>query len=362
MRHIPFEAGGIFVQKQGERAIDELYGTGLFESATLRAEPDTTGVNLVIRVIEKPYNYIRGGARFDLDYKSRAFIDFGAANVLGGGQEIFLSTTVGEKTRSMTLNIHNDRIFKTLFTSTLRVDYTELKRNYYIDHEYSGYFKQRSHGVELTPGRQIPQFGTVYIVGLARHVEWYEPGKPSRQEFDKLALGFRSVVDTRDAISFPENGKRHLFDLEFAGDIRDEKTAYTRFSTALEAFYPLTSRLNFHPRISVGISSAIMPYFDEFAFGGLNSFLGLYTDEFLGDKTLQGSIELRNKIGDRFYILGRYNVGNVWKGLESIKLAELRHGGGFGLGVKTPIGPIQTWFGRTDQGQDAFYLDIGYDW
>lgn len=362
MRHIPFRVGDLYDSKRGERAIDELYGTGLFETAKLVAEPESTGVTLVIKVVEKPYNYIRGGARFDLEYKSRAFVDFVADNIFGGGQEVYFSATIGEKKRSASLNIHTDRIFRTLFTNLLELDYEEFKRNHYMDHEYQGYYKQKSYGGEIAPGRQIPQLGTIYLVGLMRHFEWYEPNRTGKQEFNKLALGFRSVVDTRDAISFPENGKYHYFELEFASDIRNEKTAYTRLQTSFGSFYRLTRGLNFHPIIAVGISSAIMPYFDEFSLGGLNSFLGLFEHEYLGDKTVQGTVELRDRVSDRLYILARYNLGNIWTKLESIKLSELRHGGGLGVGLKTPIGPIQTWYGRTDAGRDAFYLDIGHEW
>jgi outer membrane translocation and assembly module TamA len=105
-----------------------------------------------------------------------------------------------------------------------------------------------------------------------------------------------------------------------------------------------------------------MPYFDEFSLGGMNNFLGLHKDEYLGDKIMSGSVELRQKVGDRSYIMARYNTGNVWNELESVKLTKLRHGGGIGIGIKTPVGPAQIWYGRTSKGIDLFYLDLGYEW
>jgi NTE family protein len=362
MRHIPFREGDIFIQDKGERAIDDLYGTGLFETAKLIAVPESSGVRLVVKIVEKPYNYMRGGARFDMEYKSMAFVDLVAANIFGGGQEVYLSAVLGEKRRGVSFHLQSDRLFKTLFTNSLAADYSEFKRNYYFNHRYEGHWEIISQGIELTPGRQIPQFGTIYALGLFRHIEWTQPGQAKKQKFNKLALGARSIVDTRDAISFPETGKYHFFELQFASDTRNKKTAYTRIATMIEAHYRLTKRLNFHPRLMVGVSSAVMPYFDEFSLGGLSSFPGLYEDEFLGDKTIQGSIELRNKIGDRFYVMARYNIGDIWNKFESINFSKFRHAGGVGMGIKTPIGPVQGWYGRTDKGLDAFYLDIGYDW
>jgi NTE family protein len=361
-RHIPFRTGDIYQQGKADRAIDDIFSTGLFETAKLLASPDSAGVTLVVKVIEKPYNFVRGGARFDLDYGSKAFFDLVMGNLFGSGQEAYISTTIGEKKRSVALNLHTDRIFKSLFASSMSLDYGELKRSHYKNHKYQGYYKLNSYGAELTPGRQIPQFGIIYIVGQLRRYQYFEPGSSKRQQFDKVSIGLRSIVDTRNVISFPDRGKYHTVDIQFASDIHNEKRAYTRFLTSLEGYYPITKRFNIHPRFAMGASSDFMPYFDEFQIGGLNSLLGLHESENLGDKLLSGSLELRQKIGDRTYILARYDMGNVWNKLERVKLSTLIYGGGIGLAVKTPIGPIQAWYGRTSKGFDAFYLDIGYDW
>jgi outer membrane protein insertion porin family len=361
-RHIPFRPGEIYRQNRAERAIDDIFGTGLFETAKILAVPDSVGITLLIKVIERPYNFIRGGARFDIDYGSEAFFDFVAGNLFGGGQELYLSTAIGEKKRGAALNIHIDRIFKTLFTNSMTVDYCEFKRNHYENHKYERYFKQISYGAELAPGRQIPQLGTISIFGRLRQYNWFEPQKAERQAFAKISFGLKSVVDTRNALSFPDRGKYHTVDIEFASDIHNEKKAYTRFWTSLQGYYPLTKRLNFHAKLAVGASSDFMPYFDEFSMGGLHSLLGLHEDEYLGDKLFSGSLDFRQKFGDRTYFSIRYDMGDVWNKLERVKFSTLMYGGGIGLGFRTPIGPIEAWYGRTSKGLDAFYFDVGYDW
>jgi NTE family protein len=361
-RHLHFKQGDIFRQERGAKAIDDLYSTGLFETAKMVAIPDSSGIRLVVKVREKPYDYIRGGGRFDLEYRAQAFFDIVADNVFGRGQEIYLSTYIGEKKRAVSLNFRSDRILKTLFTSAVTFDYSEFKRNHYINHKYAGYNRQTSYGAKLAPGRQFPQLGMISVVGQLEQVKWEQPGHIGNQKFTKFSIGFESIVDTRDAISFPQTGKYHYFNLQFASDIRNEKTAYTRFETSLEAYYKLSDRLNFHPRLTVGASSDFMPYFDEFSLGGEDSFLGLYQDEVLGDKLVLGSLELRQRIGSRLYLMARYNAGNIWDNLERVRLSRLVHGGGVGLGLKTPIGPVEAWYGRTSAGRDAVYFDMGYRW
>lgn len=361
-RHIPFKKGEIFRQRQAERAIEDIYSTDLFETAKFLAVPDSQGVTLVIKVTERAYSFLRFGAAYDSEYGSRAFLDIVDDNFLGAGQEIYFSGKMGEKKRGASLNFQADRIFSSLYTYQLVFDYREFKRNYYIDHQYRGYNRQFSHGGEFSLGRQFPRLGMIMAVAQLRHIRWEQPGKPGLQQFDKLSLGFQSVVDTRDAVNFPERGKYHLFNLEFASNLNDQKTAYTRFYTQLEAYYPFSKKLNINPSLALGASSDFMPYFDAFSFGGLHSFLGLHEDELLGDKILQGSLEMRYRLWERLYLMGAYNIGNIWNRLESIRFSELRHAGGLGVGIKTPVGPLEGWYGRTNAGKDAFYLKAGYDW
>lgn len=361
-RDVPFESGDIYDQKGAERAVEDLYGTGLFETVRFLADPDSTGVTLKVLVREKPYNILRSGLRYDLEYGSKAFIDLADDNLLGAGLELYLSTTVGEKRRSVSLNFEGDRIWNSLYTYRLYFDYGEFKRNFYIDHDYERYLSEFHHGGELSLGRQISRLGTIFLAGRITRYRWEEQGRAERQLFDKGSIAIRSKVDTRDALDFPEAGKLHLLELEFAGELSGDKIAYTRFFTSLESYYKLYERLNFHPGISLGLASNFMPYFDQFSLGGQESFMGLYEDEVVGEKLILGDLELRYNFYGPFYSLVRFNVGNIWSKIESVRLSDLRYSGGAGLAMKTFAGPISFWYGRTDRGLDAIYFSAGHDW
>ncbi len=362
MRHVPFDPGDVFKQRKAERGVEDLYGTDLFETVRFLAMPDTIGITLKVLVLEKPYSILRSGARFDLEYGSKAFVDIVDDNLFGAGLELYVSTTVGEKRRSVSLDFEADRIWNSLYTFRLFFDYGEFKRNYYIDHEYQGYLSEFHHGGELSLGRQIPRFGTISIIGQIRRYRWDEFDRADRQQFDKGSIGFRSIVDTRDELEFPETGKYHLFELEFAGELSGDKVAYTRFLTSIESYYRLNSRLNFHPKLSLGISTNFMPFFDQFTLGGRQNFLGLFEDEIVGEKLFSGDLELRYRVLGPIYLRGRYNMGNIWTRIENIRLSEMRYSGGIGIAVKTYIGPISSWYGRSSDGLDAFYFSVGHNW
>ncbi|UCC78901.1 MAG: BamA/TamA family outer membrane protein [Candidatus Zixiibacteriota bacterium] len=361
-RHVPFDAGDFYTGDKAEQGVSDLYGTGLFETARFLAVPDSEGVSLVVRVNEKPSKMIRAAARYDNEYGAKALIDIVDDNVFGAGQQFFISTTMGEKRRSISVNFKADRIFKTYFTYRLQFDYEELKRNRYVDHKYEGYNSQFRHGGELSVGRQISRLGTFSIVGKIRRYRWDEPWLDERRTFDKGSIGFSSIVDTRDNISFPESGKYHVFELDFAGELTGEKVAYTRFYTSLESYYRINSKINFHPRISLGLSTNFMPYFDEFTLGGHQYFIGLFQDEILGEKLFSGELAVRYNLPGPFFLHLKYDMGNIWSKLEHIRLSELRYSTGAGLSLKSPLGPIGVWYGRTSRGLDAVYFYAGYDW
>jgi len=361
-RHVPFHRGDVFRQVKADRGVEDLYGTDLFETARFIAIPDTLGVTLKAVVSEKAFKFIRSGARYDLEYGPKAFFDLVDDNMFGAGLELYFSTTVGEKRRSASMNFEADRIWNTYYTYRLVFDYGELKRNHYFDHERQRTLEEFRHGGELSLGRQIPRLGTIFAFGQIRRYRWDEPGRTERQIFDKASIGIHSIVDTRDALDFPEKGKYHVFDLEFSGNLASERSTYTRIFTSFESYYRLTGRLNVHPKISLGISSNILPYFDKFTLGGQTNFPGLFSDEILGEKSLVGEFLFRYRVFDPLYLTSSLNFGNIWKEIESIRFSEMRLSGGIGLAVKTPIGPIALSYGRTDRGNDAFYLSAGYDW
>jgi NTE family protein len=361
-RHIPFEAGEIYRSDRAEQGVSDLYGAELFETARFVALPDSQGVSLIARVNEKPSQMVRAGARYDNEYGGKAFFDIVDENVFGAGQQLFVSTTVGEKKRSVSLNFKADRILKSYFTYHLVFDYAEFKRNYYIDHEYEGYNRQFRHGGELSIGRQIPRLGTAWIAGEIHRYRWDEPGGGARRTFDKGSLSFVSEVDTRDELSFPNSGKYHFFRLEFAGGLTGDKTAYTRFQTSLESYYQIFKNLNFHPALSLGLSSNFMPYFDEFTLGGYRGFPGFFQDEVFGDKLFLGLLAFRYDIAGPFFAHLKFSAGNIWNKLENIRFSELKYSSGAGISMKSPLGPMSLWYGRTTKGLDALYINIGFDW
>jgi NTE family protein len=362
LRDFNLKPGEVFSANKAQRSLDDLYGTGLFETVKLTAQPCSTGVALTVKVEEKSFDYLRTGIRYDNEYKTAGFVDLVSMNVFGLGNEVNISGQFGERKRAYQLNIKADRILKTYLTYRLTISHSLFKRNYYIDHDLASYVKEVNDGVELEIGQQYRRLGKLSATLELSDYSFQEPDNLSSVNRNLIALSIRSQVDNYDALPFPETGKNHFFELEFAGDVLGGDIIYSKFYTSLEAYYPLPYGLNLHPRGELGFFNRTPPYFKKFFLGGRNSFYGLFEHEFGGAKIFSGSLELRKRITDYLFITGRYDSGKVWNKLESIRFDQLEHSIGGSIMVKSAIGPVGMAYGRTSTGLDAFYIFAGYDY
>jgi len=362
LRDFHLQSGKIFTSAKAQRSLDDLYATGLFETVKLTARPCSSGVDLNIKVEEKSFDYLRSGIRYDNEYRTAGFIDLVGSNLFGTGNEIYLSGQFGEKRRSYQFNAKADRVFKTYLTYKLTFAHSLFKRNFYIDHEHVRDLKEISTGFDFEIGQQFPRLGKVSaIFNMARHI-YDSPFQSGRIDKRRTAVSIQSLVDTFDSLPLPESGKLHFIDLEMAGDILGGEIIYTKFFTSIEAYYPLVAGFNFHPRAELGFFNRTPPYFKLFSLGGRSSFYGLFEHELTGAKIFSGSIELRKRITKHLYITGRYDSGEVWDKLESIRFDRLQHGFGGSVVLKTLIGPIGLAYGRTTSGLQAVYFYAGYDY
>jgi len=362
LRDFHMKPGELFSEHKAQRSLDDLYGTGYFETVKLSALPCSSGVDLNIKVMEKSFDFIRGSIRYDNEYKAAGSIDLVGSNILGLGNEFYITAQPGEKKRGLTLTLKADRIFRTYLTYKITGSYSEFKRNYYIDHEFNRNLSEIASNFEFELGQQIPRFGKFSTVLNVARYRYISPESPKRETTRRISLSLRSLVDTFDSMPLPERGKYHYFDLEFAGDVFGGDLNYTKFYTSLEAYYPLLNGLNFHPRASVGMYNKGVPHCLLFDLGGRDSFYGLFDHELMGEKVLNGSLELRQKLTGYLYVAARYDIGDFWSRIDSIKLKNLRQGYGGSVILKTFFGPVGLAYGRTTKGQEAFYLYAGYDY
>jgi len=377
LRNFPLKPGKPFNSELASRGISNIYSTGLFENVVLNTISTKEGLILQIRVKEKKFNLVRVGAHFKDEYRTEGFLHFVDTNFLGVGNEIYTHLQYGERKQIYKLNFKADRIFKTYLTYKLDVFHQREKISLYDEHQKIGYFKEKRTGTTFSFGQHISRLGRASVETRWEQVEINNTVFKNKSTYNIRSLTLRSLVDTFDKYPFPDKGKYHRLYFEFAGDILGGDVVYRKAFTSLESYFRLHKRVNFHPKIAIGISDGTVPTSEKFTLGGPDQLYGLFAEELRGDKMFLGNLGLRFRFFHRLYWTLRYDMGNVWSKVESIKLKNLRHAFGTSLALDTPLGPLEFAYGITTPPSagpkdpaswefstnkwDKFYFKFGYD-
>lgn len=351
----PFNLG-----KAGE-GMSNIFSTGLFERVNFDVENDSGRVIVWIEVREKDYFLIRYGAHYHDHFHAENYLDLADANILGFSNELFFRVMYGEVRKYYSLHLKADRIFETYLTYHFKFYHNRLKRDRYIDNESIGIDRERRTGAHLSFGQQIARFGTVTAEARAERVRIDLPGQAGVMHRNLRSLIFRSRVDNMDQYPFPDHGiAAHMY-VELAADILGGEDRFTKAYFEWRAQVPLGSRLGLQPEFALGLSDAELPRFEKFFIGGNRTLYGYRFEALEGDNMFRGNLGLRFELPYRFYLSGRYDLGEVWTSIEELNFENLRHAFGFGLDYDSPLGPISVSYGRAESKYDRIYIDVGYD-
>ena len=360
-RNLPLKAGSPYNSRKIEKGLSNLYSTGLFEGIYLKVLPEKDGKVLKLNLQEKKFTFLRGGAHYNDEYYSEGFVEFGDNNIFGIGNEIFTHLQYGKKKEDYSLNFKADRIFKSYLTYKLNLYLKREERRIYSEHKKTDSFDERRLGVLFSFGQQIAKLGRASLEGKVERVKTEFESSNTKEDYEITSLIFRSIVDDLDKLPFPDEGRYHHLYLELAGKILGGDLNYRKFFSSLESYFPLGSKLNFHPKIAIALSDGDLPLNEKFVLGGFGTLGGFYEQELKGDKLFYFNLGLRYKFFKRWYFTLRYDSGNTWPNLESIKLKNLKNSILSILSVSTPIGPIELAYGRAQKKIDKLYFRMGLE-
>jgi NTE family protein len=357
----PLKVGQPYSTARASRGVANIFGTDLFDRVTVDLAPYRGGALVTIQVEEKKHRQARLGWHWEDEYQSEEFLELLDDNIGGMGLELLLHGRYARDRQRYFAGIKADRIFSTYLTGRLRLYYSRLYRHLFErDGTRAGERREDKTGVELRLGQQIARLGTVTAGFAIEQVEYQHPGGAGGEKFGLRIFSIQSLVENFNRVPFPETGKKHLFELHFAGKYLGGDVEFTRFFTSLEAYFPLGRYLNFHPKLAVGLSRSGLPPSEKFYLGGWHSFVGFRTHQLSGDKLFVLTSELRAKLPIWLYLTVRHDMGEVYTTTDQIKLSKLRHGFGISLALDSPIGPVEFGYGVSDV-HERFYLNIGYD-
>lgn len=358
----PIKKGEPYSTRLATQGINNIYGTDLFNRVTIDLIPENGEAVALIRVEEKHYSQVRVGWHWDDEYKSEEFIEVLDDNIAGIGLEFITHARFSPDRQNYYSRFKADRIFSTYLTSKIRFYHSYLNRHIYNDDdsltEKHGEFKT---GLEFSLGQQISRLGTVTAGLTFEELEYRENNPEKIEKFSLRIFKLETLVENFNKIPFPTSGKKHFFELKFAGRLLGGDVDYTRFYTSIEAYFPLGKDINYHPKMAVGVSRSGLPISEKFYLGGMNSLSGFRTDLLGGEKMFLMSHELRIKLPLWLYLSSRFELGNVFGKTDEIKLNDLRTAFGITLSLDSPIGPFEVGYGIAENEIDRIYIRAGFE-
>ena len=358
--YFPLKVGQPYTTKRAASGLDNLYGTDLFEKVLVELAPVTSGAIVKIRVKERYYTQLRLGWHWDDDYKSEQFLELLDDNIRGMGLEYLLHAQYADGRQKYLAQLKMDRIWFSYITARISAYHNLLDRSIY-DGEGKEFDtrQERKTGFEISLGQQVKRFGTVRGALIFEEARTRSDVTRFEDKFNQRIVQLESVIETFDKLPFPNTGKKLQAEIRFAGEFMGGVVEYTRFYSSLEGYFPFGKYVNFHPKASLGLSGSILPPTEQFYIGGAKSFSGYRQFEYAGDKVILFNNELRFKLPLNLYLIGRYDIGEVYVQTDQIKLRNLRHGWGSFLAFNSPIGSFELGYGVADSDNDRFYVNIG---
>ncbi len=390
-RELPFRAGDVFRVSKIAQGLSNLYSTSLFEQASVTVEHEGPGDEqhiVVFNLKERATGLIRLGLQVDNERTFQPWLNMRDENFMGAGAEVGASFAGGTRNQSVIGELKAPRIFDSYLTSRLRVYYDSRDVNMFasvpglpkdrFERIRVGEIREIRRGGSLSFGTQLERLGDVTVEGRLEAVKVYNiVNQPiTNEDYNISSIRFGTRVDTQDKVPFPSRGVNLNFSYETALVRTATSIGFTKFLFSYESFRSYGGAHTLSPRIMLGLGDDAVPTSEQFSLGGQHSFFGFREDNARGRQIIVGGLEYRYRLPIRVafdaYVSLRYDIGAVWLRPDEIRLVDMQHGIGIGLGFDTPIGPAQFSIGRSfitrgdllDQplalGPVLGYFSIGY--
>ncbi|MCB2231100.1 patatin-like phospholipase family protein [bacterium] len=360
--YFPLKAGEPFSTAGAAEGIANLYGTDLFDRVGIDLVPYRGGAIVKIQVVEKKYTQLRLGWHWVDEYQSEEFFELRDDNLAGIGLEALAHARIGKDRWQYYIKGKLDRIFFTYMTAQTRLFYERVDRSRYSpEGKELGEREEERWGAEFSIGQQIARLGTVTAGLTTEEIEWRDKVDRTSARQGLRSITLESRVENLDHVPYPTSGNQHHFRLQLTGRVFGGDVEFTKYYSSLESYWTLGTAFTIHPRIAIGLSRTGMPPPEKFYIGGARSFAGYHTDELSGDKVFLFNGEVRVNLPLELYLSGRYDFGDVYSSVDQIKLENLRHGYGLFAAYNSPLGPIEFGYGRSEDDNDQFYFNAGFD-
>ncbi len=338
-----------------------LLGTELFSEVTITPLRRGDSVDVNINVRERGSQFLRLGVRVDDERNTQAGAEFSDLDLFRTGLDLDVRAAGGTRNFGASMDMSIPRLFNTAFTSGISV-YTSSRlfrlygeRILVSDNRYE---RERSgeewfdrYGATASFGRRLSKTATFSARFRYEFQRAYRDGTDNIPDFEPLAtIKFGLEFDSRDRVDFARSGRSVSLAIESSIADLNNELSFAKATAHYEQYFS-SGVHTLRPRFSFGFADLSTPRPELFSIGGQSDFLGYRENEDRGSQMALASLEYRVKspIAVFFdtYLTARYDIGSIWRRPTEIRVSQLKHGIGAGVGIDTPLGPARFMVGRS---------------
>lgn len=395
-RELRIKPGDRFDGNKLRRSQERLRNLGFFEEISYDVEmperPSEDKRDLVVEVKESKTGEFSFGGGYSTVDQLVGFIQLEQKNFdwknfptfTGAGQDIKLHLEAGTLKQNAYLSFTEPWLFDYPVSFGFDAFRTEHKRDEnvgygYDDKRVGGDLRLGKEFSDYLKGNAIYSLEDVTISNIDDAASSELKKEVGTNTISKLGLGL--TYDTRDNIFDPTRGYMLNGLLEGAGGPLSGDKNFSRYTFKGSLDIPLSFKSVLEFRGQAGFAEAFggsdeVPIYERYFAGGAYTIRGYNerkvgpadpasNDPIGGNSMLVANIELTIPLMDFIRVAGFFDTGNVWEKAGDFGSGGFKSGLGFGLRVKTPIGPIRLDYGfplNDEPGEDEkkgkFYFSM----
>ncbi len=402
-REMRLKKGQPFNAKDARRSMQRIYNLGYFEDVNVKLNPgkEPNSVEVEVSVVEMNTGTFGIGAGYSSADGFVGMISIGDKNFRGIGDAINIRWEFGgEDNKNYDFSYTRPWLDDKETRATINLyDITNEYADYNIDGDEIARYDKKRRGQELTFSRRAEgEFISNYITiknrddiyeGEADGYEkdpdqYYEPqfsekvdgiGGPSgymKDYYPKTAAERRKenfgvtrsitlgrVLDSRDNVYDPHEGKRISYSIEHAGFMGGDFD-FTKFTADYRYYYRAGGEAVWALNLGAGYADGDMPLSQRFSMGGSDTLRGYEDDQFRGNSMVKATLEYRFPIVKKVQGVLFTDNGYAWdkRFQDDFDFGLIKNSFGVGLRINSPLGPVKLDYGYGDEG-GKFHFSFG---
>ena len=357
-KRVTFKEHDLYRQSAIEKTQQQIYVLGAFQIVTVKAilaSDKTAIIPVQIEVREVPRLTARVGLGYGREDKLRAFIALRRIGMFGEARRLLLLVKhSGLEPYNIDLRWTQPAFFS---------HKTALVINPFLRKETEPGYTVSRNGIRTSLLHQISRWLNTSLTYLFEKVNQEgdnidtlsDIGDIEDTLYNKSGIILGSTLNTALPLFDPHRGLFAALTWKIEGLFGNADFRYNRFIFEFRK-YSMKSDAVIAYRLKIGSirsfeDQGFVPVEDRFYAGGSTSVRGWARQELgpkdeagvpIGGKSLlEGSVEFRFPLHSSLIGATFVDFGNIWQASRTYKLDDLAYAFGFGIGYKTPIGPLR---------------------